>query len=101
MIGLSQEFLHLIGWYCVDCLLNLGSTFYLNSDCMMPEEPTEQKKDQTPETQTRICKTCGLEKTVDHFISLYTDMVTHNCDYCRYRQRQQYKGMTHSISMSW
>ena len=42
--------------------------------------------------QTRVCKTCGLEKTIDHFISLYTDTTTHNCDYCRCRQRQQYKG---------
>lgn len=67
---------------------------------MTTERPSEQKKDQPSETQTRVCKTCGLEKTVDHFISLYTDMVTHNCDYCRYRQRQQYKGMTLFVSVN-
>ena len=49
------------------------------------------------ETQTRVCKTCGLEKTLDHFISLYTETTTHNCDYCRCRQRQQYKGRVYVI----
>ena len=74
--------------------------FYSDAYSMTTEGPSEQKKDQPSETQTRVCKTCGLEKTVDHFISLYTDMVTHNCDYCRYRQRQQYKGMTLFVSVN-
>ena len=48
--------------------------------------------EQTGTVPLRICKTCGLEKSLDHFVSLYTDTITNNCDFCRSRQRQQYKG---------
>ena len=48
--------------------------------------------EQTGPVPLRICKTCGLEKSLDHFVSLYTDTITNNCDFCRSRQRQQYKG---------
>ena len=48
--------------------------------------------EQTVTVPLRICKTCGLEKSLDHFVSLYTDTITNNCDFCRSRQRQQYKG---------
>ena len=46
-------------------------------------------KDRSP--PTRLCQTCGLSMTLDHFISLYTESSTANCDFCRKKQREMYK----------
>ena len=39
----------------------------------------------------RICQTCGLAKTLDHFVSMYTEASTTNCDTCRLKQREVYR----------
>ena len=41
----------------------------------------------------RMCQTCGLLLTLDHFISLYTESSTANCDLCRKKQREAYRGL--------
>lgn len=42
---------------------------------------------------TRICQTCGVAKSLDHFVSLYTEASTTNCDACRKKQREVYRRM--------
>ena len=45
----------------------------------------------------RMCQTCGLLLTLDHFISLYTESSTANCDLCRKKQREAYRGLLECI----
>ena len=40
---------------------------------------------------TRVCQTCGVAKSLDHFVSMYTEASTTNCDECRKRQREVYR----------
>ena len=39
----------------------------------------------------RICQTCGIAKSLDHFVSMYTEASTSNCDVCRQKQREVYR----------
>lgn len=40
---------------------------------------------------TRVCQTCGIAKSLDHFVSMYTEASTSNCDICRQHQREVYR----------
>ena len=44
-----------------------------------------------PDVPKRICQTCGQSLTLDHFVSLYTESSTANCDVCRQKQREIYR----------
>ena len=44
-----------------------------------------------PTVPTRICQTCGVSKSLDHFVSMYTEASTSNCDECRKHQREVYR----------
>ena len=44
-----------------------------------------------PDVPKRICQTCGPSLTLDHFVSLYTESSTANCDVCRQKQREVYR----------
>lgn len=46
---------------------------------------------------TRVCQTCGVAKSLDHFVSMYTEASTSNCDLCRQHQREAYRCMHHSF----
>ena len=55
---------------------------------------TPSRKESVPK---RMCQTCGLLLTLDHFISLYTESSTANCDLCRKKQREAYRGWKECI----
>lgn len=48
---------------------------------------------------TRVCQTCGIAKSLDHFVSLYTEASTSNCDDCRKRQREVYRCIYSSFNL--
>ena len=39
----------------------------------------------------RVCKNCGVANSLDHFVSMYTEASTSNCDLCRQHQREAYR----------
>lgn len=53
-----------------------------------PEHPVQVPLMNIP---TRVCQTCGVAKSLDHFVSMYTEASTSNCDICRQHQREAYR----------
>ena len=48
---------------------------------------------------TRVCQTCGVAKSLDHFVSMYTEASTTNCDECRKRQREVYRSRCFNLQL--
>lgn len=48
----------------------------------------------------RVCQTCGIAKSLDHFVSMYTEASTSNCDLCRQKQREVYRRSVLSEKMT-
>ena len=74
--------------YCLKfCLISFILIIFLNMD--MSEDASGVQNTRT--VPTRVCQTCGEAKSLDHFVSMYTEASTTNCDLCRKKQREVYR----------